>query len=131
VIKTIDAVCQPVPGEPDSVTALRFDMAAYAYYCATLEDTFTEPPGSEGRGPRPRNRGLPGDQHGLAGWMRLPGALEADYGAVLNFGVSFRANSAPDDTPKGRAHPFRAHWRSAAGLSRLAWHLRLPAPSPG
>jgi hypothetical protein len=37
----VDILSQPVTGEPDPVAALRLDLAAYAYYCATLQDVFT------------------------------------------------------------------------------------------
>lgn len=37
----VDVLSPPVTGEPDLVTALRLDLAAYAYYCATLQDVFT------------------------------------------------------------------------------------------
>jgi hypothetical protein len=41
-IKIVDVVNQPAAGEPDSVTSLRLDFAAYAYYCATLQEVFTD-----------------------------------------------------------------------------------------
>jgi len=41
-IKIVDLVSQPAAGEPDSVTILRLDFAAYAYYCATLQELFTD-----------------------------------------------------------------------------------------
>lgn len=42
VIKIVDAARQPVPGETAAVTQLRLDFAAYAYYCATLQEIFTD-----------------------------------------------------------------------------------------
>jgi hypothetical protein len=41
-IKIVDLVGHPAAGEPDSVTSLRLDFAAYAYYCATLQEVFTD-----------------------------------------------------------------------------------------
>jgi hypothetical protein len=38
----VDILSQPIPDEPDPVTALRLELAAYAYYCATLQDIFTD-----------------------------------------------------------------------------------------
>lgn len=36
----VDILSQPVTNEPVPVTALRLELAAYAYYCATLQDVF-------------------------------------------------------------------------------------------
>jgi hypothetical protein len=41
-IKIVDFVGHPAAGEPDSVTRLRLDFATYAYYCATLQEVFTD-----------------------------------------------------------------------------------------
>jgi hypothetical protein len=41
-IKIVDFVGHPAADEPDSVTRLRLDFAAYAYYCATLQEVFTD-----------------------------------------------------------------------------------------
>jgi hypothetical protein len=41
-LKIVDIACQPGQGESAAVTSLRLDFAAYAYYCATLQDVFTE-----------------------------------------------------------------------------------------
>jgi hypothetical protein len=37
----VETLSQPVNDEPDAVAALRLDLAAYFYYCATLQDVFT------------------------------------------------------------------------------------------
>jgi hypothetical protein len=36
----VDLLSQAVPDEPGPVTALRLELAAYAYYCTTLQDVF-------------------------------------------------------------------------------------------
>jgi hypothetical protein len=41
-LKIVDIACQPGQGESAAVTSLRLDFAAYAYYCATLQDVFTD-----------------------------------------------------------------------------------------
>jgi energy-coupling factor transporter ATP-binding protein EcfA2 len=41
-IKIVDMACQAAQGEPAAVTQLRIDFAAYAYYCATLQEVFTD-----------------------------------------------------------------------------------------
>ena len=41
-INIVDLVAKPDPGEAPTVASLRFDFAAYAYYCATLQDVFTD-----------------------------------------------------------------------------------------
>ena len=42
VLTIVDVVSQPAADEPDSVAGLRLDFAAYAYYCATLQEVFTD-----------------------------------------------------------------------------------------
>jgi hypothetical protein len=42
-IKIVDIACQPMDGQSDALTRLRLDFAAYAYYCATLQDVFRRP----------------------------------------------------------------------------------------
>lgn len=39
VVDRMTAVCQ---GEPPELTSVRLDFAAYAYYCATLQEVFTD-----------------------------------------------------------------------------------------
>jgi hypothetical protein len=39
-MRIVDIVSQSVPDEPATVTSLRLDLAAFAYYCATLQDVF-------------------------------------------------------------------------------------------
>jgi hypothetical protein len=41
-LKIVDVVSKATAGEPPSVAALRSDFAAYAYYCATLQDVFSD-----------------------------------------------------------------------------------------
>jgi hypothetical protein len=41
-IDIVDLACQPIIGQSAALTSLRLDFAAYAYYCATLQDVFTE-----------------------------------------------------------------------------------------
>jgi KAP family P-loop domain len=42
VIHTVDLMTVACPGEPAELTSLRLDFAAYAYYCATLREVFTD-----------------------------------------------------------------------------------------
>jgi len=41
-IKIVDIVGKPARNEPPGVTSVRLDFAGYAYYCATLQEIFTE-----------------------------------------------------------------------------------------
>lgn len=41
-IDIVDLACRPIIGQSAALTSLRLDFAAYAYYCATLQDVFTE-----------------------------------------------------------------------------------------
>lgn len=42
IMKVVDLVAQPARDEPVAVASLRLDFAAYAYYCATLQEIFTD-----------------------------------------------------------------------------------------
>lgn len=42
LLKMAGDIARSAPGEPASVVTLRTDFAAYAYYCATLQDVFTD-----------------------------------------------------------------------------------------
>src|ERR1700677_42052 len=42
VIHTVDLMTVACPGEEADLTRLRLDFAAYAYYCATLDEIFTD-----------------------------------------------------------------------------------------
>jgi hypothetical protein len=42
IIHTVDLMTVTCPGEPADLTRLRLDFAAYAYYCATLDEVFTD-----------------------------------------------------------------------------------------
>lgn len=41
-LEIVDILAQPSAGEPAPVTAMRLELAAYAYYCATLQDIFAD-----------------------------------------------------------------------------------------
>lgn len=41
-VRIVDVVGKPASGEPAAVTGVRLDFAAYAYFCATLQEVFTE-----------------------------------------------------------------------------------------
>jgi hypothetical protein len=42
VIDVVDLMTTAVPGEPPELTGVRLDFAAYAYYCATLQEVFND-----------------------------------------------------------------------------------------
>jgi hypothetical protein len=42
VINIVDLIAKPVHAEPPAVAEVRLDLAAYAYYCATLQEIFTD-----------------------------------------------------------------------------------------
>jgi hypothetical protein len=42
IIKIVGLVAKPARDEPVAVASLRLDFAAYAYYCATLQEIFTD-----------------------------------------------------------------------------------------
>jgi hypothetical protein len=42
IINIVDHITKPGHTEPPEVAKVRFDLAAYAYYCATLQEVFTD-----------------------------------------------------------------------------------------
>ena len=42
ILKIVDDVANPREEEPAEIANLRFDFAAYSYYCATLQEVFTD-----------------------------------------------------------------------------------------
>jgi hypothetical protein len=42
IINIVALMARPGQGEPPALTSLRLDFAAYAYYCATLQEVFTD-----------------------------------------------------------------------------------------
>lgn len=41
-MEIVDIARRPIDGQSDAMAALQLDFAAYAYYCATLQDIFTD-----------------------------------------------------------------------------------------
>jgi hypothetical protein len=66
-IKIVDTACQAAPGESAAITQLRVDFAAYAYYCATLQEVFTEDLTGERMMMATRTSADPGTFDALAG----------------------------------------------------------------
>jgi hypothetical protein len=69
----VDVLSKPVPGEPGPVTALRLELAAYAYYCTTVQDIF--------------GGGLGTDRIAKATTSVGPGSFDALASARLAFAV--------------------------------------------
>jgi hypothetical protein len=42
IVNIVDLIAKPGQDEPSLVTSLRLDFGAYAYYCATLQEVFTD-----------------------------------------------------------------------------------------
>lgn len=42
IINVVDLIVRPAQAEPPQVARVRLDFAAYAYYCATLQEVFTD-----------------------------------------------------------------------------------------
>jgi hypothetical protein len=42
IINIVDLIAKPGHAEPPAVAQVRLDLAAYAYYCATLQEIFTD-----------------------------------------------------------------------------------------
>ena len=65
-LKIVDLVARSAVGEPEQVARLRGDFAAYAYYCATIQDVFCDTLDAEQMVRATSNAGEPGTFDELA-----------------------------------------------------------------